>query len=295
MRLKPTASWAFLFIFSTSFPAAYDLRKAYAQSGPDNPTPAAVELSEVDEPPRIVKRVDPHFPPTRFGKKKGKIVLRFIVTKEGEVTEASVIESGLKGSFDKYALEAVKKWQFKPAIKDGKPVDVVIIAPLKFDPTPGSFAKMSRKAKILYSQGNIHFGKGEYRKALDSFNRLMELTAEAEVLNARGLTYKKLGMYEKAIDDYDMAITLEYDMPEIYLNCGVAYTELRLFKHALRDFSHFISLRSDDPTGHVARGILHIRNGNQEEACLDFHRACELGNCSRLVRAKENGMCMDQP
>lgn len=94
----------------------------------------AFTLSEVDQPPRIIRRIDPLYP---FAAKRkniqGKVTLRFIVTKEGRVIEPSVVKAEPPGIFDNSALKAILRWRFKPAIKDGKAVDVIIIAPLKFE------------------------------------------------------------------------------------------------------------------------------------------------------------------
>lgn len=94
----------------------------------------AFTLSEVDQPPRIIRRIDPLYP---FAAKRkniqGSVTLRFIVTKEGRVIEPSVVRSEPPGIFDNSALKAILRWRFKPAIKDAKSVDVIIIAPLKFE------------------------------------------------------------------------------------------------------------------------------------------------------------------
>jgi TonB family protein len=94
----------------------------------------AYALSEVDQPPRIIRKIDPLYP---FAAKRkniqGKVTLRFIVTKEGRVVEPSVVKGDPPDVFDNSALKAILRWRFKPAIKDGKAVDVIIIAPLKFE------------------------------------------------------------------------------------------------------------------------------------------------------------------
>jgi protein TonB len=46
-----------------------------------------------------------------------------IVTKEGDVQDVKVLK-GLPMGLDAAAAEAVKKWKFKPATLNGKPVDV---------------------------------------------------------------------------------------------------------------------------------------------------------------------------
>ena len=94
----------------------------------------AFTLSEVDQPPRIIRKIDPLYP---FAAKRkniqGSVTLRFIVTKDGTVIDPSIVESEPPDIFDNSALKAILRWRFKPAIKDGQSVDVIIIAPLKFE------------------------------------------------------------------------------------------------------------------------------------------------------------------
>ena len=94
----------------------------------------AFTLSEVDQPPRIIRKIDPLYP---FAAKRkniqGSVTLRFIVTKEGKVIEPSVVKGDPPDIFDNSALKAILRWRFKPAVKDGQSVDVIIIAPLKFE------------------------------------------------------------------------------------------------------------------------------------------------------------------
>ena len=93
----------------------------------------AFTLSEVDQPPRVIRKIEPLYP---FAAKRknltGSVTMRFIVTKEGKVVEPSVVKGEPPGIFDNSALKAILRWRFKPAIKDGRAVDVIIIAPLKF-------------------------------------------------------------------------------------------------------------------------------------------------------------------
>lgn len=67
-------------------------------------------------------------PPTyteiaRKARIQGVVIVQAVVTKEGDVQEVKVLK-GLPMGLDQAAAEAVKKWRFKPATLNGKPVDV---------------------------------------------------------------------------------------------------------------------------------------------------------------------------
>jgi TonB family protein len=61
----------------------------------------------------------------------GMVVVRFVVSETGEVEEAAV-ESSTNTAFNQSALDGVRKWKFKPGIKDGRPVKVAMRVPIVF-------------------------------------------------------------------------------------------------------------------------------------------------------------------
>ncbi|MGC8892300.1 MAG: TonB family protein [Candidatus Saccharicenans sp.] len=83
-------------------------------------------LSMVDVEPKAIKTVEPVYPETdrRMGI-KGNVTLNVLISETGDVLEVAVIR-GLKGSvgLEKEAVNAVKKWKFLPAEKDGVKVKV---------------------------------------------------------------------------------------------------------------------------------------------------------------------------
>lgn len=52
---------------------------------------------------------------------EGVVVLMVVVTSEGKATNIRILKSPGMG-LDEKAVEAVRKWRFKPAMKDGMPV-----------------------------------------------------------------------------------------------------------------------------------------------------------------------------
>ncbi len=47
----------------------------------------------------------------------GYVVMTFNINKQGDVTDIVVVESNLKGIFDKAAVQALSKWKYEP-LKD---------------------------------------------------------------------------------------------------------------------------------------------------------------------------------
>ena len=59
----------------------------------------------------------------RKKKYEGVVVLSVVVTTEGKATNIQVIKGPGLG-LDEKAVEAVRKWRFKPATQDGRPITV---------------------------------------------------------------------------------------------------------------------------------------------------------------------------
>lgn len=54
---------------------------------------------------------------------QGVVIVQAVVTKQGDVQDVKILK-GLPMGLDTAAAEAVRKWKFKPATLNGKPVDV---------------------------------------------------------------------------------------------------------------------------------------------------------------------------
>jgi len=77
--------------------------------------------------PSIETRVDPIYPPAaRNARLQGVVVLEIIVKKDGSVDPSNIkVVKNLGMGLTQSAVDAVKKWRFKPATRHGMPVDVI--------------------------------------------------------------------------------------------------------------------------------------------------------------------------
>jgi len=85
-----------------------------------------VDLTAVDELPKILKSANPVYPAqaVSFGK-EGSVTVNALIDEAGNVTQTGILK-GLKDDMglEKAAETAVKKWKFQPAKKDGVNVKV---------------------------------------------------------------------------------------------------------------------------------------------------------------------------
>ena len=98
----------------------------------------AKTLDEVDVQPRVVRALPPSYPAAAKEQGlNGRVVLRFVVDIDGWACEPEVISAEPEGIFEQAALDAVAEYRFKPAEKDGKPVNCIVRMPVVFQISAG--------------------------------------------------------------------------------------------------------------------------------------------------------------
>jgi TonB family protein len=84
-------------------------------------------------PPKPQYMPEPEYTPdAQKAKKTGIVLLQVIVTPDGHVRNARVVRS-LDSGLDQKAVAAVRQWRFQPALKDGKPVAVLVNIEVAFN------------------------------------------------------------------------------------------------------------------------------------------------------------------
>lgn len=93
-----------------------------------------VDLTPDVVKPEIVKRVNPSYPPVAQQKKvEGTVILSVLVSERGDVIDAKVLRgAGGTSGLNEAATDAVRKWKFRPAVKEGKRVKVWMTYPIVF-------------------------------------------------------------------------------------------------------------------------------------------------------------------
>ena len=88
------------------------------------PAVATPPPAPVTTPAQLVKSVAPSYPPEAFrSHREGWVEVQFTITVDGKVANPKVVNSEPGRLFDQAALEAVRRWTFKPRMVDGKPAE----------------------------------------------------------------------------------------------------------------------------------------------------------------------------
>ena len=128
--------------------------------------------------------------------------------------------------------------------------------------------------------GISEFKRGEHLKAVDHLNKAIELGVEKydlkEIYSILGNTYLELDMYEKAIENHKMAIEIDGEFYEAWVNLGIAYRQSGDFDSAEECYSIAIELNPDYAELHSSLGTLYILKNEGEKAVEAFELAISL-------------------
>ena len=73
--------------------------------------------------PSCISCPDPAFPPGAKNKKiEGTVSLLVTITPQGRTDNITLVK-GLDKGFDRLAMKTVRGWRFKPAVRDGRPIE----------------------------------------------------------------------------------------------------------------------------------------------------------------------------
>lgn len=116
----------------TPIPTPSQVDQPKPRPAPD-PPPASNTQKRPDPIPDPTASPDPTYPWQALRRRlQGVAQILVEVDSKGKVVTARVAQTSGHGILDRAALDAVKKWKFLPALKDGKPVPGAALIPVNF-------------------------------------------------------------------------------------------------------------------------------------------------------------------
>ena len=107
---------------------------ALAFVGAAHPVAQEKDVHKSGEPgltlPVVIKDVKPHYPDDA-SRTTALVILECVVTAEGKPSNVHV-QTPDDAAFDREAVKALERWEFKPGTKDGKPVAVSVTVEMTF-------------------------------------------------------------------------------------------------------------------------------------------------------------------
>ena len=82
--------------------------------------------------PAPIRKVDPKYPPTLISEHvEGEVVLYAVIRRDGSVDSIQLVR-GVDDELDKNAMNALSQWKFRPATRQGEPVELEAIIHIPF-------------------------------------------------------------------------------------------------------------------------------------------------------------------
>jgi protein TonB len=101
------------------------------EAPPPEELPKLGDYVYADELPVLITDVPPRYPDiAREAQTEGEVLLRVLVGKDGRVADVHVDQS--VPMFDEAAVQAARKWVFRPALSGNRPVAVWIVRRVRF-------------------------------------------------------------------------------------------------------------------------------------------------------------------
>ena len=98
------------------------------RTDPNAPRVPSADLSG----PSPIRKVDPKYPPTLINEHvEGEVVLYAVIRRDGSVDSIQLVR-GVDEELDKNAMNALSQWKFRPATRQGEPVELEAIIHIPF-------------------------------------------------------------------------------------------------------------------------------------------------------------------
>jgi protein TonB len=97
------------------------------------PRPAAAEAEAISDAV-LIRQVSPRYPTAAMrANQEGWVDVELTVGTDGTVNSVTVVDSQPKHVFDRSAIDAVSRWEYKPATRNGEPMAVTLRRRLQFN------------------------------------------------------------------------------------------------------------------------------------------------------------------
>jgi tetratricopeptide (TPR) repeat protein len=132
-------------------------------------------------------------------------------------------------------------------------ISIVFISVLSIVLLPNTNTPFWAKIRLLtveeyILEGNQNYHKGEFKKAIEAYEKAIDIKPDEEAYHNMGIAYIMLNekvSFEDAIKAYEKAIEINPDYDTAYYNMGIAYAKSDKFKEAIEAFKKVIEIKPD--------------------------------------------------
>jgi tetratricopeptide (TPR) repeat protein len=134
---------------------------------------------------------------------------------------------------------------------------------------------------FYYMRGVIYNYREKYERALDNFDRAIELKSSANLYKfylGRGVSHLNTMEYDLAISDFTSTIAMNDTVAGAYRGRAMANYETHDYSAAVSDFLKTLDYTKGNSALYFNLGMSYYRLDQKSSACPYFHKACTLGN-----------------
>ena len=126
-------------------------------------------------------------------------------------------------------------------------------------------------------QGIAYFKEGQFDKALEIFNLLVEGDpSNTQYIGYRGRILSRKGSYSQALKDYDQLLRFEPHNTDFIGDRAVVLHLLSRNEEALSELNRALDLDPDNPYRYSSRAFLKDGIGDYQGAIADYEKAIEI-------------------
>lgn len=195
-------------------------------------------------PPEVVKKVVPGFPSASVARDgyQGHVIVEATIDRQGRVIQPTVVRTPANGIFEETVLAALGQWSFRPATRDGLPVEVTGIFTVSFWITARERATPGERREEAGRRANaVQMGAGGLVAPRQLTTELPEYTPEAKEAGIQGDVY------------IEAVVTREGRIADPKLIRGLADDELnRRAIEALEKWTFEPGMKNNEPVDVIA-------------------------------------------
>ncbi len=143
-----------------------------------------------------------------------------------------------------------------------------------------AISKYPAEADFYYMRGVIYNAREKYERALDNFDRAIELKSPNlyKFYLGRGVSHLNTMEYDLAISDFSSTIEINDTVAGAYHGRAMVNYELHDYSAAVTDFLKTLDYSKGNSALYFNLGMSYYRLNEKSNACPYFHKACTLGN-----------------
>lgn len=123
-------------------------------------------------------------------------------------------------------------------------------------------------------QGLKFFQQGQYQKAQNEFNRILETDpSNATAHYYLGLTLGKQNQHKESIPSFKKALELDPSLTDAYLSLGISYFKIKSYDLALKELQNALRADPNNTSANFFAGLIYQEKGKHSKAIPYFEKS----------------------